>query len=1487
MVCARLYDMPGVGDPNQNERSGWGIIFEVDAGGSCPTALIYGRDPTPVKDAGKDQFVTEAKAYEYTNRLPPNGNGEACVKVLAPASGCDNQTITVIPYVPGDTEALCNPGNPSECYASMGRFPNRLDPSANINLLVKPSGAGVLTVSPDPASLNDGSSVQMTAMDSIDGNVTQNANTNWSIVSGDCTVENVAPNKGRVKIAERCDGTTCVVRAVYNPGVSRQDDATVNVTDDESGTWDTLTATVCSPSNDPVNVSASCTVPRRQSSADGCDRGAAVCTWSCTGDCGEVCADGTYSGTCTDGALNSSDGSTTIDNEYGTWDTLTATTCSPVNDGSNISCSTPRRQSSADGCDRGAAVCTWSCPAGCSSGIVTTELCMPTTTGAYTGRCTDGSQGVEDGSTVNNNETVPTVVDVTPNSPAPLPCAGTRDFACLATYADSCTEDCTTPGTWSTLAGCGIHDGGTAPNYRYTCPSSGATCNDTMTNTFRTVAGSENQQCNTCNLPSYKPYITTVFPLNLTGIPARNYSNAHAAGQDLTVVLSQGATAGVATSVTATCVAAGDSSTESFSCSLAGYPADPDVPCTITTAPMRGSDKYRCTVTASNSNGSSNVQGFMWTAMSSSPVDGGFAGGYVGGNLWDSATNKCNSGNVVIRAISAAQNAQIAGKAYVQIIQGNTVDEWFTNASGQVTVPLLCQPIKELTIGYKCGLATCPKVEDGATLGQYRTGNTNNFRYMTYRDLDANDIGARLELMTSSLFNRWKQRITGTIAENYFTNYIYARPAGPRLRQIFVNPVKLRAAFVLVTLAGIQEAASSLDMLLLAPDYEVSISLCVLPRDNVGAGLAAALPPNLVIPELARQTWAGSSACAAWGTNPGKYYWEYWVYQTNTYKNVWSLGAYANATNFSLSGGIDLFAFPIYVCGLGMRGGTTPGSLVGDPFLRTGNQAGFRYDLRENWTNNPLGYDPDTAVDRKFLVSIRGRALPLDPARQNATLRYFTYRVPNISDSELVADATWDDRFYRKSAVVISGADFGVAAGLGVTGLSLNNKIDDPSFTMFMVGYMQSSTSQRMGNRDLRYWSGSTSNTDTIQTQHAGINSTWTDPSGTNIDFTALVDGGPTNYAVISVLTRGSALDGRSTDTTYEKPDLAISLGGFAPGSILGVWHIGKVEQAGNETIPVNDFLNLPIAQAPGPDEYVYPGPQWSNTIRGSAPQNRNAELWRVPTVGTADAIPRVSGGRYYFQFSRPTFMYASSRAIHTWLVTLSETATYTGFDSVSNRAVVQKLSLKSRVYDDDGYCTATNEFNDNDARYQNWGVAAGDTLLVESRKYAAQGQNPRRYLITSVPTQTRVVTNGSWGSANNLPSGCTTVRYRIIRANKRAECIIDGYFGGGPSGYGCKSNRFWDAQGPANTNPIRVYIPAVTSGPRTLHGATGVVPEFWDGIPTGTQLEWGYDILVFNTGALSTGGLGGPFDWNNWESRKDELSTQHGALDAALVLYQ
>jgi hypothetical protein len=1372
-ICVKVWDNPGLGNCVADLRFGWGVNFKVNPASECPAALLCGRDPTPALGLGKDQFIQDYLVFQYSGM---DGPGRACIRVADPG-GCGGKTVTIDTYVPDDAEALYQTG-------TVGRF-SGMAPVAGTPITGSISNPCILAVTPDPASVNDGAALQMTATDTCDGNVTANVNTTWSVTAGSCTVSST----GLVTAPEGCSAASCTVRAEYNPGPARSDTTAVNVTDNEAGTWNSLSATTCATVNDPVTLSTACTTPNRISSADGCNRGAAGCAWSCAaGNCG--------------------------------------------------------------------------------------ELCMPTTTAAFTGRCTDGAYSVQDGGTSTNNETIASV-NVTPEGPFSKLNGETQTFACLGIYADGCSRAC----AMTDLAGCGALAGGI-----YTC--GGGPCTDRVSAVMDTGSDGETITCGTSCC--YPPQVANIFPVNVPvyqgpAIPQRNWSNAHV-NQIITPVLSGGATAGGATSVAVNCINAGNSTDiKTATCSLAGYPADLDVPCTPSVNFTQLS-AYHCTATATNASGSRSKSGHLYTAEAATPADGGHAGGYIGGLNWDSTTAKCGSGTATITAIDAGFNTYIPGKVYVQYVQGATVREYYTSAAtGSITVPVNCQPIDSLSMSYKCGLAKCAKVEDGATIGQYKVANTRNYRYMTFTNLDASLMAERMVRMGSAENGRWKSRITGTISETYFTNYIYAQPSTVRQRSTFTSPVHLRTGFTLATLHGIQAIANGLDALLLAPDYEVSVSMCLFQASNTGISFAAQLPPNLLLPELRRANWAGNSACTAYATNPGIYRFETWAYNPGVYENVWTLGAYANATNISFAGGLDLLGFPIYTCGMGMYGVTTPSNLTGDPITAIGTNAGWRYDLRESWgAFTGLGYDPDTMVNRKVLYSVYGR-LPQDPARTNATLLHGTYRLPQLTDSAL--GMGWDTRFYRKNVGIIGGADFGLAAGIGITGLALNTLIDDPNFTIFQQGYYQS-TAPKFGNRDLRMWSGG-AGSQTVSSVQSGVNSTWTDPSGTNIDWTAIESGGPTNYAAIVLITRGSLTDGRSSDSALPVIPLGFHMSlnsGYAPGSIVGVWHVGPSEAVGNETIPINDFLNMPTTLTQLRDEYRYPAPQWSNTIWGSQPVNRNGELWRIKTAGAGDTIPKDASSRYYFQFTRPTMLFAAGRTIHQWQVSLDETADFTGYGGVSAYQLVPKFSIKSRVEGTRGATSGLNQFQDVFARFINQGVAVNDKLWINSRIYAVLN---RRVNITSVASNTMLVTADTWGAAGTLPAGVVNVNYRVIRATRRGECIIDEYYGGGPDGYTCKSNAFWTATGPATSANIRVLVPTVTEGARTLNGVTGYVPSFWEGLANGNELKWTYSVMVFNTGAMTQGGLGGAWDWNNWDTRKEELATQHAASDSARVIRQ
>jgi hypothetical protein len=495
-LCVKVWDNPGLSNGLADLRSGWGVNFKVDPASECPTARLCGRDPTPTLGCGKDCMIAGPMVFQYSGM---DGPGQACVRVIDPG-GCGGKTVTIDTYIPDDTEALYQTG-------TIGRFTGLPAVTGTPMIGISPCGILNLTVTPDPGAVNDGNTLQMVVTDACDGDVTFNVNTTWSVTSGTCTVNST----GLVTAPEGCSAASCTIQAVYTSGYSRQDSATVNVYDNEAGTFNSLSAAACGSMNDPANPvgGVNCTTPNRISS-DGCNRGPASCTWSFSGNVGlELCADGSYTGRCTDGAFFSEDAAVVTDNEAGTFNSLSTTTCSPVNDGGAISCSTPDRISSADGCNRGAAVCAWACTAGCSAGLTTTELCLPTLTAPYTGRCTDGAYNVSDGSTVNNNETAITALTVTPPGPVGLSLSGAQDFYASGTFADGCTINADASANWTKTGNC---VGGTlGATGLYTAPGSGGACADVVTATQSGVSDSTTVVVTPAGT-GYFPIATTLKP---------------------------------------------------------------------------------------------------------------------------------------------------------------------------------------------------------------------------------------------------------------------------------------------------------------------------------------------------------------------------------------------------------------------------------------------------------------------------------------------------------------------------------------------------------------------------------------------------------------------------------------------------------------------------------------------------------------------------------------------------------------------------------------------------------------------------------------------------------------------------------------------------------------------------------------------------------------------------------------------------------------
>lgn len=216
-----------------------------------------------------------------------------------------------------------------------------------------------------------------------------------------------------------------------------------------------------------------------------------------------------------------------------------------------------------------------------------------------------------------------------------------------------------------------------------------------------------------------------------------------------------------------------------------------------------------------------------------------------------------------------------------------------------------------------------------------------------------------------------------------------------------------------------------------------------------------------------------------------------------------------------------------------------------------------------------------------------------------------------------------------------------------------------------------------------------------------------------------------------------------------------------APGSLLSVWPMGPPQKHDNEIIAANDWLNMTVAQAPNPDTYIYPAPQWGNTIMVwdgvhlvpvKKAINRNGELWQVRTTGLGDRVPTDSTdpwSRYYFKFTRPTMMVNTGRAIHAWRLSLAEDGLRTSFDGVSNVGMVSKRSMKSKIESDHGVTSGTNVFSDVFGRFQSQGVQAGDSLRLNSRLWSCLNV---KFQISAVTSQTSLTVGPYvWGNVDVL----------------------------------------------------------------------------------------------------------------------------------------
>ncbi len=1083
-------------------------------------------------------------------------------------------------------------------------------------------------------------------------------------------------------------------------------------------------------------------------------------------------------------------------------------------------------------------------------------------------------------------------------------------FSGVVTWNDGCTEDtCAVATITNSDPSCGTLSG-----CLYTADN--VNCDDTVTATYKGASANATVHVVGAGNP---PVISQVFPFDFD---QRFWSNAHT-DQGITILFND-TTGDAPTSISITCTPSSGSPVTYTCANISGdYP---DVHCTPDSTLQELMD-YSCDIIATNSNGSDSRTGLtMITGKTSAPTwqggIGGLGGGYIGGNTY-SRTSGVSAGTITLQVVDMYEldwqiGSQDRGKAYVQIIQGSTIHQFFTNPDGSLTATIDPLPIDELTIGFKCGNIRCDLSN--------RINNYKNYQYYTVYSIDARDMVIRIPLMSNSkgYLNRWNETrqgryhifVAGTIPQSDFDNFIYPTPSTVIARPLFDHPVHIRAGLALFSFRNVYDLTDILNVLLETGDYETSISLCFT-SDGIDYVTKTALPSLLVAPELIRSQW--DNACADWNANPGKY-----TFVTRTNRPAESMplmvvGAYANGTNFSLSalsGGLNLFIFPIYVCGLGIHEISALTSLdppTGDTTIHIGN-ANLEIDLRELWVdpdhgdsvNPPVGYDPDSGVDKRITVSLQP-VLPIDPARRDAQLAPgVNRRVANATDSEIeskyastygMASDTWDKRFVRNNVIMLNGAFVGFQEGLAVFGLSLAPEIDDAEFTMFQIGYLASSAppgstdSRIVGYSDWRYWSTST-DSERISREFTFAPST--NNGDTTIVWTALENGGNVNYATLEVIYRGLTV-GDGKGGSYEEPGMSIR-----------VTHVGPIESY-SDTITSNGYstkahfveryLELPEPISPGPDVYYYPAPQWNKTV-GQIPINRNSELRRQFTYDTGTypdkLIQRDSNdpwNRRYFKFTVPGFVPAGSESPDMWYFEV-------------NTAPHKLYSAKRGPYGEVERSTHLSPGSPNvltgttDERFDTLGVDSGDFLEL--------GDTGNHYYTFTIDSVIGHRTIRFFGSVPTDITSDATVKYFVYyRQNPKGECPIDEWYGSGApytgsltnvnggKGGGCQPIKFWSGVGPIpeGATSIMFHIPEVTPGYTTLNGVTGYIPDFWDGLTSNpyfgntswfpARLEWLASIININSGPVAQGGIGGPLDWNNQNFWQTELSINYNGQDA------
>jgi len=529
----------------------------------------------------------------------------------------------------------------------------------------------------------------------------------------------------------------------------------------------------------------------------------------------------------------------------------------------------------------------------------------------------------------------------------------------------------------------------------------------------------------------------------------------------------------------------------------------------------------------------------------------------------------------------------------------------------------------KITVGFKGLYGSCFK--DQATTSA--ASKRDCFQLTTVADLDARRIIIPLEYTATEVASISKLYVTGDVGITTFASMV-GNAAG---YTGWPNP--LRLGFVSPVFRNMSLADLSLDYIFQPDTLKQTLTICYGSNGNNTITTAAALPQNILIPDLIRT--AQTNCSGGWTSGPKTSWRVYSNDPPGITRTMMVIGGQANSGLYNLDTGLNIAVFPIFLKALGTWNYTAPSTTYVDQRVVALGATPLEFDYRDpGLPAGPAAEGPGAGGGRT-VWGLMPRAFPNDRDRiamgTSPVLPQGIRRTAPVTRDDLpYGDPNrWEQtnwatggQFVKNGALLalggrVAGATGSDPGGITAAQLHMTSKVDDSHFTFFARPHGNGGIRPSFSNDNP--WSGSTSNTGVVSERMTGVPSNATPGQ---INFNTLEDA--LSFSVTRPTVQIWVEGGLATTDT-------------APGNTLHSKVINDLVPGA--PISATEFMDMPDVTSPTHDGYYIAERTGLRPFKMSTdvPINRDGQIWRG-TAGYTNGAPGYTDDTIGYRGGAPRF---------------------------------------------------------------------------------------------------------------------------------------------------------------------------------------------------------------------------------------------------------